>query len=409
MTRYRNAVIILGGLAGALATTVPAYAQSAAAPPQGLALQLRDAATARGDTQRAGTAGTRSWMLADASGSASAGDATMQVAQANEPDQPGQPVGQAPSQEATTSPAKAVSAVLSEPGVLTPRGRFVLEPSLEYSYSANYQVNLVGYTIIPAITIGLINIQSVNQSNLVAALTARYGVTNRFELYAHVPYVYRKQTTLARPLGQGSTTNTQFKSTGSGIGDVQLGMRYQFNRGGPGQAYYIGSLAVKTRTGTGPFSVPYISIPGAQNALEEELPTGSGFYAVQPSFTVIYPSDPAVLFGGVSYLWNIKRDVHNNQIDGTVSPGDAFSLNFGMGFSLNPRTSLSIGYQHTVVGQAEVDGTALTGSQTTQLGKLLIGYSYQSSPNTAYNLTLGAGLTRYTPDVDLTLRVPMTF
>jgi len=62
-----------------------------------------------------------------------------------------------------------------------------------------------------------------------------------------------------------------------------------------------------------------------------------------------------------------------------------------------------------VVGQAEVNGTALTGSQTTQLGKLLIGYSYQSSPTTAYNLTLGAGLTRYTPDVDLTLRIPLTF
>ncbi|MEJ2685602.1 MAG: acetate kinase [Gammaproteobacteria bacterium] len=326
---------------------------------------------------------------------------------ATESGEPHHPVGQAPSQE-KSAPAKAVSAVLSQPGILTPRGKFVLEPSLQFSYSSNYQVNLIGYTIIPAITIGLINIQSVNQNNLVAQLTARYGVTNRFELYTQVPYVYRKQTTLARPLGQGSTANSEFKANGYGVGDVQVGMRYQFNEGGAGEPYYIGALAVKTRTGKGPFSVPYISVPGVQNALEEDLPTGSGFYAVQPSLTVIYPSSPAVLFGGVSYLWNFKRDIHNNQIDGTVSPGDAFSLNFGMGIALNAKTSLSLGYKHTVVGQASVNGTVLQGSQTTQLGTLLVGYSYQASPSTDYNLTLGAGLTRYTPDVELTLRVPVT-
>ena len=37
-----------------------------------------------------------------------------------------------------------------------------------------------------------------------------------------------------------------------------------------------------------------------------------------------------------------------------------------------------------------------------------MGFSYQVSPSTDYNLTLGAGLTRYTPDVQLTLRVPVT-
>lgn len=321
--------------------------------------------------------------------------------------EPGKPVGQAPSKE-NTAPAKAVSAVLSQPGVLTPEGKLVLEPSLQFSYSSNYQVNLIGYTIVPAITIGLIDIQNVNQNNLVASLTARYGVTNRFELYAQVPYVYRKQTTEARPLGQGSTANDLFKATGYGVGDVQVGMRYQFNRGGAGSPYYIGALAVKTRTGKGPFSVPYSSLQGVQNALQEDLPTGSGFYAVQPSLTVIYPTDPAVLFGGVNYLWNFKRDIHNGTIDGTVSPGDAFGLNFGMGIALNAKASLSLAYEHTVVGQATVNGTTLQGSQTTQLGTLLMGFSYQVSPSTDYNLTLGAGLTRYTPDVQLTLRVPVT-
>lgn len=365
MTTHLTTLLAFGGLVGTLIATAPASAQTAA-------------------------------------------QTTASSPNANETTQPEHPVGQAPSKK-KASPAEAVSAVLSQPGVLTPRGKLVLEPSLQYSYASNYQVNLIGYTIIPAITIGLINIQNVNQSNLVAQLTARYGVTNRFELYAQVPYVYRKQTTLARPLGTGSTLNSLFKASGNGIGDVQAGLRYQFNQGGDGSPYWIGALAVKTRTGKGPFSVPYAQVQQVPGAIQEELPTGSGFYAVQPSLTVIYPSAPAVLFGGINYLWNFKRTVHSSTVNGTIAPGDAFGLDFGMGFALNAKTSLSLAYQHTVVGQATENGTAMPGSQTTQLGTLLVGYSYQSSPNVNYNLTLGAGLTRYTPDVELTLRVPVTF
>ena len=74
-------------------------------------------------------------------------------------------------------------------GVLTPKGSLVLEPSLQYAHSTSNRVALVGFTIIPALTIGLIDIRGVNRNTLIPALTARYGLTNRMELEVKVPYV----------------------------------------------------------------------------------------------------------------------------------------------------------------------------------------------------------------------------
>lgn len=328
-----------------------------------------------------------------------------QVAQAGAAQPAPQPVGQAP---ASSNRPPAVAPLFEQPGVLTPRGKLVLEPSLQYSYSSNYRVSLVGYTIIPALVIGLIDIRNVDQSSFIAALTARYGLTNRLELEAKVPYVYRTQSTVSRPLGASSQFDSVFDASGSGVGDIELAARYQFNQPGSGGPFYIGGLRLKTRTGRSPFDVPYTSLPGAANAqFQASLPTGSGFYALQPSFTAIYPTDPAVFFGGVNYLYNFKRDVGKGF--GTVDPGNAFGFNFGMGLALNDKTSISLGYEHTVVGKLTQNGVSPPGATTTQLGTLLLGYAYQLNPTTAVNLTLGAGLTQYAPAVQLTLRVPMTF
>ena len=39
-----------------------------------------------------------------------------------------------------------------------------------------------------------------------------------------------------------------------------------------------------------------------------EMPTGTGFNSAQAGLTWLYASDPAVFFGGVSYLHNFPRD-----------------------------------------------------------------------------------------------------
>lgn len=332
----------------------------------------------------------------------------------NEQPQKKQPeaVGQAPSSQAKSPPSTA--AISEQTGILTPRGHFVLEPSLEYLYNSNSQVSLIGFTIIPAITVGLINVQQVHQSTLIGALTGRYGLTNRLEFEAKVPYVYRDQQTVGRPLNVASAQNQVFNASGNDIGDIEAAVRYQFNQGGPSTPYFIGGLRGIFPTGRDPFEVKYApaSVAAAGTLIQEQLPTGAGFYGVQPSFTAIFPSDPAVFFGGVSYLYNFSRDV-NKTIGGSyigrVDPGDQIEFNFGMGLALNDRSSVSLGYKHTFVGKTRYNGTFASDATSTQLGQLLIGYSYSFTPSTTLNVSLGAGLTKDTPDVDLTVRVPMLF
>jgi len=94
---------------------------------------------------------------------------------------------------------------------------------------------------------------------------------------------------------------------------------------------------------------------------------------------------------------------------GKVDPGDSIKLNFGMGMSLNEKSSLSLGYQHTYVMPTKFAGNSAANSESIQVGQLLIGYGYQITPRTNINLTLGVGVTRYAPDAQLVLRVPITF
>lgn len=51
----------------------------------------------------------------------------------------------------------------------------------------------------------------------------------------------------------------------------------------------------------------------------------------------------------------------------------------------------------------------MPGSVRTQLGTLLLGYSYRLSDKRTLNVSLGAGLTRDTPDVSLSVRIPTTY
>lgn len=334
-------------------------------------------------------------------------NAPQQVAQ-------GQPVGQAPQRD---SRPPEVAPLFEQPGVLTPPGKFVLEPSLQYAYSSSNRVALVGYTIIPAILIGVIDVREVKRDTFTGTLTARYGLTNRFEIESRVPYVYRSDSAVGREILSGAATNTVFESSGNGIGDVEMTARYQLNDGGLNRPYYIASLRVKSRTGKDPFEVETsTSVIGLRDSgIQTELPTGSGFWGVQPALTVLFPSDPVVFFGTVSYLHSFKRNnvVRNRDTGpenlGSVQPGGIFGFNFGMGLALNEKASFSIGYDHNSVGKTEQNGVALPDSVRVQLGTLLLGFSYRLSAQKTLNVSLGAGLTRDTPDLQLTLRMPVSF
>jgi hypothetical protein len=327
-------------------------------------------------------------------------------------------VGRPPSEN---SLQREVAPIFEQPGVLTPRGKYVFEPAIQYAYSSSNRVALVGYTVIPALLIGLIDVREVKRNTTTATATLRRGLTNRFEVEAKLPYVYRSDATVSREVFTGTAVERAFETSGKGIGDVELAARYQLNDGGVDKPFFIGGLRFKTRTGKDPFEVTTdcqrrcIGENITGSGLPLELPTGSGFYSLQPSVTWLFPSDPAVFFGSFSYLHNFKRDVARTVLNGEkeslgeVAPGGVFGFNFGMGLALNDKASFSVGYDHNSVGRTKQSGRTVPGSVRLQLGTLLIGYSYRLSDKKTLSVAVGAGLTRDTPDVTLMVRLPMSF
>ena len=339
--------------------------------------------------------------------------------------EPQERVGRAP--DASRPPE--VAQIFDQPGVLTPRGKFVMEPSLQIGYSASDRVALVGYTIIPAILIGLIDVRQVKTTSLSAALTGRYGLSDRLELELKVPYSYVNGDTISREIFTGTAQDSVFNTTGRGIGDVEVTGRYQLNSGGIDRPYYVLWLRYKSRTGRDLFEVTTDCITrcvanATGTGLPLELPTGSGFEAVQPGITWLYASDPVVLFGSFSYLHNFTRDdvsrtvltgapegfpQTTTELLGEVKAGDIIGFNIGMGLALNEKFAISMGYDQSLVGKTKQNGEDTPGAVRVMLGTLVLGGSYRLSDRTTLNVALGVGVTRDTPDVSLSVRVPVTF
>lgn len=328
------------------------------------------------------------------------------------------PVGAAPAKQSKES---AVTTLFEQPVLLTPKGHYTFEPSFQYSYSSNNRVALVGYSVIPALLVGLIDVREVKRNTLTAAMTGRFGLTNRFEIDAKVPYVYRTDSTVSREIFTGSAIDRVFDTTGRAIGDVELGARYQINDGGVEKPYFIGTLRFKSRTGKDPFSVVTDCTTrcvgnATGTGLPLDLPTGSGFYSLQPGLTWLFASDPAVFFGSLSYTHNFKRDNVSRMVlggeremIGSVAPGDILGTNFGLGLALNDKSSFSVGFDFNSIGRTRQNGLPVPGSVRMLLATMLLGYSYRLTDKTTLSVAVGAGLTRDTPDVSLNLKLPITF
>ncbi|MGM0701856.1 MAG: transporter [Pseudomonadota bacterium] len=327
----------------------------------------------------------------------------------NVPDS-GSPVGQAPVRQEAQPEVQAIPDI---GGVLTPRGQLILEPSLQYSHSSVNRLTFRGVEILSTLLIGVFEAEDADRDTWTAAMTGRLGVTDRLELELKVPYVYRDDAlfaTVATTEGQQEFDISRDISS-NGLGDIEAAMHYQLNSGQNGWPYFVGNLRYKSTTGEGPFDIRRDS-----DGIERELATGSGFHSIEPSITMLFPSDPAVYFANLGYLYNIKDDVNKQITDeiriGEVDPGDAIRLSFGMAYAINERSSFTLGFKNDFIDDTKTEFIGSSGNSTTQssrslnIASLLLGWSYQLSPKTSVNLGLELGISDDAPDTVLTLRVP---
>lgn len=288
-------------------------------------------------------------------------------------------------------------------GILTQKGHLVLEPSVEYAFASDERVEISGFTVLPAILIGSIDIQRVNRNTLIGALTARYGLTNRLEFDVKVPYVWRNDDTITRRPYGDSFTEESFAADSDNLGDIEFGLHWQMNEAQDHWPYLVANFRVKTTTGKDPFELDR----DPETMLATELATGTGFWGVEPSLTWILPSDPAVIYGNISYLWHLEDDKGSEY--GNIDPGDSYGATIGIGLAVNEKLSLTFGYDHKIVEEMKQDGHSLPGGSTQHVGSAQIGGSYRLGKKSSCNFSLYFGVTEDAPDVRLIVRFPFDF
>lgn len=308
-----------------------------------------------------------------------------------------------------------IASITTDRGIVTHPGRFIIEPAFSHAHSNSTVVAIEGYTVIPALVIGLINISEVQRDIFVGALSLKYGITSKLEAGVRIPWLSIEEDRRERDMFTGTPVDNLHESSGKGLGDVEVSVRYQLNNGLHGWPYMIGTMAVRGPTGKSPYKVDQRVLEDAEGnpigLILAERPTGSGFWSFEPGLAFIYPSDPAVLFGNVSYAYTLKDD-KGPEFGYTINPGNIMRFGFGMGFAFNERTSFSLGYDHSIIPKTtfEVDTTSVDARfDRIQVGSLSFGLSQKLSAKTNLNLTVNVGVTDNAPNSEITVKLPFSF
>lgn len=298
-------------------------------------------------------------------------------------------------------------------GILTPQGTLYFEPEIDFSNSSENRFFFSGVEIVDAILIGVIEATDTDRMALVARAGLRYGLNDRLEIDAKVPWVYRDD----RVAGVALDDNTEFVRDlrGAGLGDVEIGMHYQLTDGGR-FPYTIANLRAKAPTGEGPFDVDR-----TPSGIELDAATGSGFWTIEPSLTFILPTDPAVFFANIGYQHNFAISP-DEQIGGAIvrefNPGDAIRTSLGVGLAVNERLSLNFGYDQshffpTILEIETIDQNTgdpvLTRARQPRVtvGSFGVGGSYYVNDRLRLNLNTSFGATDEAPDLRLVIRAQL--
>ncbi len=361
-----------------------------------------------------------SWVNPAQRGQATQGYQT--VADENESGSGREFVGERPPVEEEERPPE-ILALADSGGVLTPKGVLTIDPAITYSNSNVSQFSFRGVQILDAFLIGAIEATESDRDFISASIAARYGVTDRLEVSVQVPGVYRNDDIVETNVTSVSTTSTSDEETleAFGLGDIDFGLQYQLNKGKNNWPFFVANVRARAPTGEGPFDVD------REGFTPTESTTGSGFWTIQPSITVIKPTDPLVYFGNFSYLYNKKTRpdaaVSATQVANEFDPGDSIGVSFGAALGITEKVSASMSYQHfyifpseqtstiftpSLVGPGVDETTAISRTGDLQVGTLNFALNNRLKRGSA-SLQVGVGVTEDAPDIAVTFRRPLNF
>lgn len=326
--------------------------------------------------------------------------APLRLAQA----QPPAPQPPTPVEPERPKPQRPQEQLLLERGaILLRQGTLQVEPSVDYSHFSSDRVAVSGFTIFEAIVIGLIRVDKLDRDIVTPALTLRYGLLDRLQLEARVPYVYREDREI---LGAGTAAQNERFVSGRDIGDVEASILGQALIGTDVLPDVILRLRARFPTGVSPFEVETESVAGAPGGTRlKEAPTGNGFYSIVPGVNLVWRTDPVVFFVGGAYAFNLEEDQGDF---GKVNPGDTVEVFAGLNLAVSERVAVNMSFVNQITGSTKVNNRRVAGTSFTD-ARLILGTSVALTPNVSFLLSVGAGLTRESPDYTVTVSLPISF
>jgi len=125
-------------------------------------------------------------------------------------------------------------------GILLPKGYLQIQPTVEYTRFSTNRVAISGLTIFEAIIIGAIRVDRVDREIVTTTAAFRYGLWDRVQLEARIPYVFRRDREI---LSVGTNEQREVVTDGNNLGDLEGTLIYQPVLG----SGYIPNVLVRVR------------------------------------------------------------------------------------------------------------------------------------------------------------------
>jgi hypothetical protein len=159
----------------------------------------------------------------------------------------------------------------------------------------------------------------------------------------------RVQGFIGAPVGWSNTqlaldSFEAFQNDG-GFGDIDFGLTMQLHEATANKPYVIANISATAPTGGDPFSAAVGLAPTAPSL-------GQGFWSVSGSLLCIKPYDPVVFFYGIG----TERFFEREFVGLEIRPGAQYTYNFGVGFAVNERVTLSTRFNGAYTEELEVNG-----------------------------------------------------
>lgn len=299
--------------------------------------------------------------------------------------------------------------------------KFTLDVGTAYSYYDRRQLTLSGFLALDAIFLGIINLDQSKASVLTVDVTGRYGLTDRLNLEANVPYVYRDTRFVSGGAGGAANAVSELQIRSQGVGDASIAAYYQLVKESERWPDIVTSLRVRAPTGRHPFGLKLIQPDGDNNNLNipEALPTGTGTWSATLNLSALRTYDPVILFGNLGYTVHRAEEFDDiSPILGRVSParvqlGGTLQLSGGLAIALNDRAAVSFSVATAMAAstrtQAPGEEEVRVAGSASNATSLNIGASYLLPSGWTVNGQLAAGLTPDAPNYVFALRAARAF